>query len=71
MISIELPSELERAYSRFGDALLAFSDDPSRINWTRYLAASQALEDARTAEEGQLAMSAVSDDPSGNHKGEA
>ena len=71
MISIDFPSEQERAYSRFGEALLAFSDDPSTINWARYLAASQALDDARAAEEGQLATSAVSDDPSETHKGEA
>jgi hypothetical protein len=71
MQAMSLSSQQERAYSRFGQALLAFSDDPSTINWARYLAASQALDDARAAEEGQLAMSAVSDDPSGNQKGEA
>jgi hypothetical protein len=42
-----LPPEQQRAYTRFGEALLAFSDEPTTVNLARYLAASQALDDTR------------------------
>lgn len=71
MQAMSLPPQQELAYSRFGEALHAFSDDPSTINWARYLAASQALDDARAEEGGQPAMAAGSGGPWGNQKGEA
>ena len=37
----------ESALRDFGEALSAFSDDPSRHNLVRYLMASRALEQAR------------------------
>ena len=36
-------------FSQFVDAVLAFSDDPRPANLERYLAASRAVEEARTA----------------------
>jgi hypothetical protein len=40
-----------RAFRLFGDALLAFSDDPGPDNLERYLAASRGLEESRRARE--------------------
>lgn len=40
------PSE-RRAFARFRDAVIEFSDDPSPDNLVRYLMASRALEESR------------------------
>jgi hypothetical protein len=45
-----LPTEQQQAYTQFGEALLAFSNEPTAVNLVRYLVASQALDDTRGAE---------------------
>jgi hypothetical protein len=53
-----LPPPQAAAMRRFIEAVCALSDDPGRTNVTRYLAASQALDDSRTAQESSLKRAA-------------
>jgi hypothetical protein len=41
------PPAKRRAYARFRNAVIDFSDDPSPDNLVRYLAASRQLDDPR------------------------
>ena len=48
--------ETLRAYRRFSDALLEFSEDPSPDNLERYLAASAAIESSRDVSDVRAAV---------------